>query len=185
MFNIISFPFLFGVMFGDIMHGTLLLIFAIWLCYADRSNSSSLASVMAPVRYIFLLMGLFATYMGFIYNDFTSTTTMTFGATCYDKIEEGTSGAKYLHKTDSNCVYPFGMDPIWYRTEQEISFMNSFKMKISVIFGVAQMVLGTTLKAFNAVHKRNWIVFFFEAVSQLVLINVLFGLMDLFIIVKW
>lgn len=35
-------------------------------------------------------------------------------------------------------------------------FLNSFKMKLSVIFGVAQMLLGTVLKGVNAVFfERN------------------------------
>jgi V-type H+-transporting ATPase subunit a len=138
-------------MFGDIMHGGLLLIFAIWLIFADRSNKDCLASIMAPVRYIFLLMGFFATYMGFIYNDFTSNATQIFGTGCYDRIENGEDDKVFMHKTDENCVYPFGIDPVWFRSQQEISFNNSFKMKISVIFGVSQMVLGTTMKCFNAV----------------------------------
>ena len=32
-----------------------------------------------------LLMGIFATFCGFIYNEFTSLGTMTFGETCYPK----------------------------------------------------------------------------------------------------
>ena len=32
VFNMVTFPFLFGVMFGDIGHGGLLLLFGIYLC---------------------------------------------------------------------------------------------------------------------------------------------------------
>jgi len=32
-----------------------------------------------------LLMGIFATFCGFIYNEFTSLGTMTFGESCYRK----------------------------------------------------------------------------------------------------
>lgn len=75
MVNIVTFPFLFGVMFGDIMHGIWLLVFSTWLCWADRSKTGTLANSLAPVRYLFLLMGVFSTFMGFIYNDFSSMTT--------------------------------------------------------------------------------------------------------------
>ena len=29
-----------------------------------------------------------------------------------------------------------GMDPVWYRSENDIAYSNSFKMKAAVIFGV-------------------------------------------------
>jgi V-type H+-transporting ATPase subunit a len=67
----VSFPFLFGVMFGDIMHGALLTIFGAYLM-ASKREKGTLAAAMAPVRYLFFLMGLFSLYCGFIYNDFSS-----------------------------------------------------------------------------------------------------------------
>jgi len=78
IFAAVSFPFLFGVMFGDIMHGTLLLIFSIWLCNADE-KTLNYTKALYPGRYFFLLMGIFSTYMGIIYNDLTSMTVQWFG----------------------------------------------------------------------------------------------------------
>ena len=43
----------------------------------------------------------------------------------------------HLKRVDNNCVYPFGIDPAWYRSNEEVSFMNSFKMKCAVILGVS------------------------------------------------
>jgi len=37
-FACISFPFLFGLMFGDIMHGTLLTIFSMWVCWTHKDS---------------------------------------------------------------------------------------------------------------------------------------------------
>ena len=77
------------------------------------------------------------------------------------------------------------MDPIWFRSSNEIPILNSFKMKVSVIFGVAQMLLGTVMKGFNAHYFKEWIELAFEVVTQFVLLLVLFGFMDYMIITKW
>jgi V-type H+-transporting ATPase subunit a len=82
-------------------------------------------------------------------------------------------------------MYKFGIDPIWFRSTNEIAIMNSFKMKISVIFGVAQMLLGTVMKGFNAVFFKDWIELVFEVITQALLLIVLFGFMDYMIIAKW
>jgi V-type H+-transporting ATPase subunit a len=59
------------------------------------------------------------------------------------------------------------------------------KMKISVIFGVAQMSLGIFMKAFNAVHFKRPLDFLFEFLPQITLLWCLFGWMNLLIIGKW
>ena len=102
-----------------------------------------------------LLMGLAATFCGFIYNEFTSLGTQTFGQGCYQKRDfekvAGANGQYWAHQK-ADCVYPFGFDPTWFRSQQEIMYFNSFKMKISLLFGEAQMLLGTVLKGFNATY---------------------------------
>ena len=82
----VSFPFLFGVMFGDIMHGALLTIFGIYLLCA-KAEKGSLAHQMAPVKYLFTMMGIFSFYCGLIYNDFTSLPIMI-ADTCWDEPPE-------------------------------------------------------------------------------------------------
>jgi len=82
VFTIVTFPFLFGMMFGDIMHGSILLTFSSWLVFADK-KPGSLAHTMGDGKWILLLMGIFATFCGLIYNDFTSMGTMLFGTSCW------------------------------------------------------------------------------------------------------
>ena len=59
------------------------------------------------------------------------------------------------------------------------------KMKISVILAIAQMSLGIFVKAVNAVYFKNTVEFLFEFLPQIILLWVLFGWMDLLIIIKW
>lgn len=87
VFTCVSFPFFFGVMFGDIMHGFLLTVFATWLCFSKRLPGS-MAALFGPMRYMLLLMGLFSFYNGVIYNDFASLGTQLFGKSCWTVAED-------------------------------------------------------------------------------------------------
>jgi len=68
--SIVWFPFLFGMMFGDIGHGSLLFMLALYLCLANDSLKDGPLSALAGGRYLFLLMGFFATHCGGVYNEF-------------------------------------------------------------------------------------------------------------------
>ena len=84
LYSIVTFPFLFGVMFGDIGHGGLLLLFALYLVFwaEDIQKSNSPLKVALKMRYMLLLMGIFAFYCGWMYNDFLSIPLNIFGS-CY------------------------------------------------------------------------------------------------------
>lgn len=46
--------------------------------------------------------------------------------------------------------YPFGVDPSWRGSRSELPFLNSLKMKMSILLGVVQMNLGIIMSYFNA-----------------------------------
>ena len=91
-------------------------------------------------------MGFFATYCGLLYNDMMAIPLEIFKS-CYDP----ETGARL----NEDCMYPFGIDPIWYLSSNQLVYMNSFKMKTSVIFAVLQMSLGICMKALNAIKFNN------------------------------
>lgn len=80
LFAISIFPFLFGIMFGDIGHGGVVLAFAIWML--KDSNSKRLLPDVYSIRYLVLMMGSFAFFSGWIYNEFFSIPLNVFGS-CY------------------------------------------------------------------------------------------------------
>lgn len=180
LFTSISFPFLFGVMFGDVFAGTLLLTAGLYFSCAARTPGS-IAAAVAPARHFLLLMGIFSVFCGVIYNDFTSVSMYLFGDSCWELPAAGSNRAS----PKPDCVYPIGLDPTWYMAQNEILFVNSVKMKIALILGVLQMSLGIVLKGCNEAYNRHWIEFFFEFIPQLVLFLSLFGFMDLMVIIKW
>ena len=63
---------------------------------------------------------------------------------------------------DSKCVYPVGIDPAWYGAQREINYINSLKMKVAVILGVAHMMLGQMMKGLNNIYFKQWIDFYHE-----------------------
>jgi V-type H+-transporting ATPase subunit a len=83
-FACITFPFLFGIMFGDFGHGMIFLIFGTVICLFNSLLYRIVPSIRLAlkIRYLILLMGFFATYCGLIYNDFMSIP-MGFFKSCY------------------------------------------------------------------------------------------------------
>ena len=181
-FTIITFPFLFGVMFGDIGHSIFLLILALYLIFNNQKlslNKKSIFKTLASARYFLLLMGFFSLFCGLLYNDFLSVP--FYFKSCYPR--EGES-EDHLFK-DKDCKYSFGLDPVWSLSSNELLFVNSLKMKLSVIFGVFQMTLGIILKGFNALHDRDLVEYIFIFIPQLIFMIILFGYMNFLIFVKW
>lgn len=85
VFAIVTFPFLFGIMFGDIGHGFVLFLIGSVLCLTSDIIKEK-APGMEPLlglRYILVLMGLFATFAGIIYNDLMAIPVWIWES-CYD-----------------------------------------------------------------------------------------------------
>ena len=142
LFTIATFPFLFGVMFGDIGHGALILLAGIYLIFWEKgikADKTSLWNFALPARYLLLLQGLFSLYCGLIYNDFMSIPLRLFDS-CYENPRS--PAHRELIKTSRDCTYMFGIDPGWYGVDNELVFFNSFKMKLSIILGVSHMLFG-------------------------------------------
>jgi len=122
-------------MYGDVGHGSVLLAIATFLIIFGKRLAENFEGLkdLYETRYMLFMMAFFSVYCGLMYNDFMSLP-MNLFESCYNPLNG-------LRK-DPNCVYPAGIDPIWYGTKQELIFLNSFKMKISVILAIAHMTLG-------------------------------------------
>ncbi|KAL6508863.1 V-type proton ATPase subunit a1 [Orobanche hederae] len=185
VYTIITFPFLFAVMFGDWGHGVCLLMGALFLISREKKlGSQKLGSFMEMLfggRHVLLLMSLFSIYCGLIYNEFFSVPFHIFGSSAY-RCRDATCSCGLVKYQDT---YPFGVDPSWRGSRSELPFLNSLKMKMSILFGVAHMNLGILLSYFNARHFRNSLDIKYQFVPQMIFLNSLFGYLSLLIITKW
>jgi len=178
--TLITFPFSFAIMFGDVGHGLCWLIGSIYMIAAEKSlGAAKLNETVAMIynaRYMLFLMSLFAVYNGFIYND-----TFALGVTYFGPSQWVNDSGTLVQ----DGVYPFGLDPVWKISSNEILFGNSLKMKIAVIFGVLHMVLGVFFKGANKIYFRDWNAFFNEFIPQIIFILSFFGYMVFMIFLKW
>ena len=77
------------------------------------------------------------------------------------------------------------MDPIWSLSNNRLTFVNSIKMKMSVIFGVFHMTIGILIKGLNTNYFGQKMKFWTEVFAGLVILLGLFGWMDSLIIAKF
>ncbi|XP_071860601.1 V-type ATPase subunit a family protein Vha100-1 isoform X1 [Bombus fervidus] len=196
-YTIITFPFLFAVMFGDTGHGLIMFLFGGWMVLkekplAAKKSDNEIWNIFFGGRYIIFLMGLFSMYTGLIYNDIFSKSLNIFGS--YWKINYNistiiTNKELQLNPSDTEqylqIPYPLGMDPVWQLAENKIIFLNSYKMKISIIFGVIHMLFGVIIGLWNHMYFRRQLSIVCEFVPQIIFLIFLFLYMVLLMFIKW
>uniref|UniRef100_A0A8D3D323 V-type proton ATPase subunit a n=1 Tax=Scophthalmus maximus TaxID=52904 RepID=A0A8D3D323_SCOMX len=204
-YTIITFPFLFAVMFGDMGHGVLMTCAALYLVLREsrllsQKSDNEMFNMVFAGRYIILLMGIFSIYTGIIYNDCFSKSLNMFGSGWSVRPMFGPKGANWTFEMlDSNAVlqldpavpgvfngpYPLGIDPIWNVATNKLTFLNSFKMKMSVILGVIHMVFGVSLSLFNHLYFKKPLNIFLGFIPEIVFMTSLFGYLVLLVFYKW
>ncbi|RXN32051.1 V-type proton ATPase 116 kDa subunit a-like protein [Labeo rohita] len=119
-YTIITFPFLFAVMFGDLGHGIIMALFALWMVLYENDRK--------------------------------------------------------LKKTRNE---------IWNLASNRLTFLNSYKMKMSVIVGIIHMTFGVILGVFNHLHFRRTFNLYLILIPELLFLLCLFGYLVFMIIYKW
>ncbi|KAK1304614.1 Vacuolar proton ATPase a3 [Acorus calamus] len=189
VYTIVTFPFLFAIMFGDWGHGLCLLLATLYYIIKEKKLSSQKLGDITEMtfggRYVIMMMALFSIYTGLVYNEFFSVTFNLFGPSAYACRDASCGDASTAGLIKVRDAYPFGLDPIWHGSRSELPFLNSLKMKMSILIGVAQMNLGIVLSYFNALFFRNGLNVWYQFIPQLIFLNSLFGYLSVLIIVKW
>ncbi|XP_032452063.1 V-type proton ATPase 116 kDa subunit a isoform X8 [Nasonia vitripennis] len=195
-YTIITFPFLFAIMFGDFGHGLIMFLFGGWMVLKEKplaaqKSDNEIWNIFFGGRYIIFLMGIFSMYTGFIYNDIFSKSLNVFGTywTVTNITTDNVMNIKsfQLDPTWSYIQhpYPIGMDPVWQLAENKIIFLNSYKMKISIIFGVIHMLFGVIVGLFNHLYFKRRINIICEFIPQIIFLIFLFFYLTLLMFIKW
>uniref|UniRef100_A0A673W8X9 V-type proton ATPase subunit a n=1 Tax=Salmo trutta TaxID=8032 RepID=A0A673W8X9_SALTR len=206
-YTIITFPFLFAVMFGDLGHGVLMTCAALYLVLREsrlvaQKNDNEMFSMVFAGRYIILLMGIFSIYTGIIYNDCFSKSLNLFGSgwSVRPMFDPRANNLTWSFQTlDENKVlqldpavrgvfngpYPIGIDPIWNIATNKLTFLNSFKMKMSVILGVIHMLFGVSLSLFNHLYFKKPLNIYLGFIPEIVFMASLFGYLVILVFYKW
>lgn len=190
--TIVTFPFLFAVMFGDFGHGAIMALAAVAMIYWEkplqRGKQDELFGMAFYGRYIMLMMGIFSMYTGLIYCDVFSKELALFPSMWKWNFPEGyepDQGIMVKAERVENYTYPFGMDWRWHDTENDLLFSNSYKMKLSIILGWAHMTYSLCLSYINARHFRSPIDIFGNFIPGMIFFQSIFGYLVFTIVYKW
>jgi len=81
--------------------------------------------------------------------------------------------------------YPFGVDPIWQISTNKIVFLNSFKMKISIILGVIHMMFAVIISFLNNKYFNKKVNIICEFIPQILFLGLMFGYLAILMVHKW
>ncbi|XP_015487839.1 V-type proton ATPase 116 kDa subunit a isoform X2 [Parus major] len=74
---------------------------------------------------------------------------------------------------------------IWSLATNHLNFLNSFKMKMSVVLGIVHMGFGVVLGVFNHVHFKQHHRLVLEFLPEIIFLLALFGYLVFLIFYKW
>ncbi|KRZ18037.1 putative V-type proton ATPase subunit a [Trichinella zimbabwensis] len=197
LYTIITFPFLFAIMFGDFGHGLIMFLFALFLIVKEkqliaRKIRDEVFNIFFGGRYIIFLMGLFSIYTGIVYNEVYAKSVNIFGSSWMIPAEVDDNVLANVEKIQLNPntsflghAYAYGLDPAWNIAVNKLNFLNSFKMKMSVIIGVFQMLFGVVLSLFNYRFFNRKIDIYTMFIPQMLFMCCIFLYLCILIIYKW
>ncbi|RLI29090.1 MAG: hypothetical protein DRO46_03130 [Candidatus Hecatellales archaeon] len=137
---LITFPIIFGFMFGDMGHGLVLLVggFLIKPLFDRFKIRGEMWDPLYQGRNLIILSGLTSTVIGFLYGEFFGPTNLAYA------MHHGTP-TWYTDLTGFT-------EPPWFSPLE-----NPVKLlKISIVIGIAQILFGIVLDIVNKASTRSW-----------------------------
>ncbi|CAH0578068.1 unnamed protein product [Chrysodeixis includens] len=194
LYTLVTFPFLFAMMFGDAGHGIILVATGIWMvrnevAFEAMRSTNEIWTIFFGGRYVILLLGMFSMCTGFFYNDWFAKPIVlrkSYWINTYSVEELSRSENVDLDPAgETRAPYPWGKDPVWALAKNKIMYENSTKMKLSIIVGVIHMIFGIILSFFNYRYFKNTYSIFLQFFPELIFLTLLFFWLVILIYLKW
>lgn len=170
IFMLFTFPFLFGAMFGDVLHGIILFLISVFMIknFKRLDRRCGVFQTILDGRYVVLSCSAAAIWFGLLYGDFGSLPIELF---------------KSQYEVDR--TYPFGIDPIWHHADNKMLFINSLKMKLSLIIGFFHMGLGSLISIQNSLYFKDKVTLLCVALPQAIAFFLFLGYLVFLCFYKW
>ena len=170
IFMIVTFPFMFGAMFGDLCHGLILFFIASFMItkFNKLNHNCGVLQILLNGRFIILLCSISSIWFGLLYGDFA-----------------GLPIKLFKSQFETGKTYPFGIDHRWHHAENSMTFTNSLKMKLSLILGFFHMTLGSIISLLNSFYDRDMITFYLVSLPQFIAFTLFLGYLVFLCLYKW
>ena len=190
--SLVTFPFLFAVMFGDVGHACIMLMAALALIRWEnklKKVREEIFSMLFYGRYIMFMMALYSVFTGFVYNDIFSLPMTLFPSAWeyrLDQDQEHMTGQVLEARLNRGGYrYPLGLDWNWHGTENSLIFTNSLKMKLSIILGWVHMTFSLCLMVPNAKFFKKPVDLYGVFIPSMIFFQSIFGYLVITILYKW
>lgn len=179
IFAVALFPITFGIMYGDVGHGSMIVGFGAYLMFylPNEPESNSPLAYIYKWRLAILILGLSSCFFGLLYGDmFGQSLKLASSSFKASPVQLKPGSRVFVHEMiEPGNAYPFGIDWRWKEANNTGAYTNDLKTKISLVFGFLHMSLGLLLRALNNLYNYEYTLLLVESAPMIALFMMTVG----------